>query len=69
MSRVVDLTNSVEPWLLSAYCWPTMVAADRDHRDLEALAGLNLLVGWTVLGWLALLAWAFWGPIFPRETH
>jgi hypothetical protein len=56
-------------WLSSAYCWPTLVAASRDHGELEALAGLNLLLGWTVLGWLVLLAWARWGPATRRDTH
>lgn len=69
MSSVSNLTHTVYAWLISAYCLPTMVAADRDHRELESVAELNLLLGWTVLGWLALLAWARCGPATPRDTH
>lgn len=41
-----------------AYLVPSIIAAFRDcKRDLAILA-LNLLLGWTVLGWIAALIWA-----------
>ena len=35
----------------------------RRHDRAEAIARLNLLLGWTVLGWLVLLAWALRGTL------
>ena len=43
---------------ICGYFWPTIVAAERDHRQLEVVAGLNLLAGWTAIGWLAAILWA-----------
>jgi hypothetical protein len=46
-----------------AYGLPALVAVHRRHERAEAIALLNLLLGWTVLGWLVLLAWALgWTP-------
>ncbi len=46
-----------------AYGLPALVAVHRRHDRSEAIALLNLLLGWTVLGWLVLLAWALgWAP-------
>ena len=48
--------------VLSAYFWPTIVAADRDHRQLEGIAAANLLFGWTGIGWLIVAIRARYGP-------
>ena len=40
------------------YSAPALIAAWRRHRRAERIALLNLLLGWTVIGWLVLLAWA-----------
>lgn len=55
------------------YLAPALVAADRRHPGRKAIAVLNLLVGWTGLGWLAMLvfafrpaAWSFGDPTGPR---
>ncbi len=40
------------------YLVPTVVAAYRDLPDKHAIFFLNLLLGWTVIGWLAALVWA-----------
>jgi hypothetical protein len=46
-----------------AYGLPALVAVHRRHDRAEAIAQLDLLLGWTVLGWLVLLAWALeWTP-------
>ena len=44
--------------VVSAYLRPTIVAADREHPQLEAIACANLLTGWTAIGWLVALVWA-----------
>jgi len=40
------------------YCIPLLVARARDHRQLMAIVVLNLLLGWTLLGWCGALVWA-----------
>jgi hypothetical protein len=38
---------------------PTIVAALRGSRHVVAIFLLNLFLGWTVIGWIAALIWAF----------
>jgi len=40
------------------YCIPLLVAMARDHCQLLAIVVLNLLLGWTLLGWCGALVWA-----------
>jgi hypothetical protein len=40
------------------YFVPSFVAARRRHRNEIAIFVLNLLLGWTLLGWVAALVWA-----------
>ena len=41
------------------YFLPALVAIDRAHRNAIAICVLNVLLGWTFLGWVAALVWAF----------
>jgi hypothetical protein len=41
------------------YMAPTMVAAARGHRQRSAIAALNIFLGWTLIGWVSALTWAF----------
>lgn len=43
---------------LLVYCLPTLVAAGRRHSDLISVLALNLLLGWTLIGWATSLVWA-----------
>ncbi len=43
---------------LAAYFFPTAVAVKRDHRQRLAIIVLNLVGGWTVVGWIVALVWA-----------
>jgi hypothetical protein len=53
--------------IASAYSLPALVAVHGRHDRSEAIALLNLLLGWTVVGWLVLLPWALrWEP---RRSH
>jgi hypothetical protein len=47
--------------LLVAYFVPAIVAYLRHHHNENAIAVLNLLLGWTLLGWVAALVWALTG--------
>ena len=40
------------------YFFPTALAAGREHHQTTAILMLNLLLGWTVLGWIIALVWA-----------
>lgn len=42
------------------YFLPSVIAYLRGHRDVVTIAFLNILVGWTALGWMCLFFWAFW---------
>jgi hypothetical protein len=43
---------------LAIYFAPTIVACYKDHKYASLLFLVNLLSGWTVLGWIACLVWA-----------
>ncbi|WP_036792018.1 superinfection immunity protein [Pleomorphomonas koreensis] len=43
---------------LAVYFIPTFVAGHRQHHNLAAIFMLNLLLGWTFLGWALSLVWA-----------
>ena len=44
---------------IPVYFLPTVVASFRNHTNLVALLALNLCLGWTLLGWVGALVWAF----------
>lgn len=45
-------------FLVMLYFLPTLVAALRRTHNVGAVFAVNLLVGWTVIGWFAALLWA-----------
>lgn len=49
--------------LVLLYCVPLSLAAIRNHHNRNAIALLNLLLGWTVLGWIAALIWSCTNPV------
>ncbi|PLP99453.1 superinfection immunity protein [Cupriavidus pauculus] len=44
--------------LVVVYFVPSVVATLRQHRHLAAIVALNILLGWTFLGWTVSLVWA-----------
>jgi hypothetical protein len=40
------------------YFLPSIIAAARSRRDLVSILVLNLLLGWTAIGWVVALVWA-----------
>lgn len=42
----------------SLYFVPTFVAMRRGHRNAVTIGAVNLVLGWTLLGWALALAWA-----------
>ena len=41
-----------------AYFLPAFIAALRKHHQQNAIVVLNLLLGWTGVGWIGALVWA-----------
>ena len=45
-------------FLVALYFLPWMEAYRRGHSKVESIAVLNLLLGWTFIGWVIALVWA-----------
>lgn len=43
---------------LCAYLIPTLVATVRQRPNVGAVAAMNILGGWTIIGWVLALVWA-----------
>lgn len=44
--------------IFTIYFLPTLIAFFRQHKNKLAIFLLNLLLGWTVLGWVVSLVWS-----------
>ena len=44
--------------IFALYFLPTLIAFLRQHKNKLAIFLLNLLLGWTVLGWVVSLVWS-----------
>ncbi len=44
--------------LILGYILPLLLAFDRQHRRRLIIAMLNVLFGWTIIGWFVLLFWS-----------
>lgn len=40
------------------YVIPSIIATKRNHRNRMAITVLNIVAGWTLLGWVGSLVWA-----------
>jgi hypothetical protein len=47
---------------LALFFLPTLVARSRSHPNTTAIFLVNLLVGWTFIGWVVALVWACTRP-------
>jgi len=43
---------------IAGYFFPSIIAWRRGHHQTLAIFLLNLLLGWTLLGWIGALIWA-----------
>ena len=48
------------------YLLPAIVAEERKHQHRSPILLLNLLLGWTFLGWVGALVWATM-PVIPPK--
>jgi hypothetical protein len=53
--------SSTETVLLSLpvlYLLPAMIASIRHHVSAQAILAMNLVLGWTIIGWIVALIWS-----------
>lgn len=50
------------PFILLLYFTPSIIAHHRKHPKRTAIRVLNLLTGWTFIGWVIAAVWAYAGP-------
>jgi hypothetical protein len=48
--------------VLTIYFLPSIVAQNRRHPNLVAIAAANAFFGWTFIGWAACFVWALMNP-------
>lgn len=56
-------------WLIAGfilYFLPSLIARSKHHHNTAAIFALNLLLGWTFIGWVIALVMALSNPP-PRE--
>lgn len=56
------LSLSLSAIVAFMYLFPSFVAFNQRHPQLLGIFLLNLVVGWTVFGWIIALIWAFAKP-------
>lgn len=44
--------------VIALYCTPSIIAMARKHQNRTGIILLNLLLGWTLIGWIAALIWS-----------
>lgn len=49
--------------IIILYFIPSVVAGARKHPSAAAILALNILLGWTMLGWVIALIWSFTTPV------
>ena len=49
--------------IMAVYFIPTFIAKGRRHKDGRAIFWLNLLLGWTLLGWIGAFIWSNTGNV------
>ena len=44
---------------IALYYLPAIIASQRRHKNASAILLTNLFLGWTFIGWVVALIWAF----------
>lgn len=56
-------------FVTACYLGPTIIAFMRKHKDAPAIAALNVLLGWSVIGWIMAFIWALADPAGRNARH
>lgn len=51
-----------------SYMLPYLIAKIRNHNQLLAIGVLNILAGWTLLGWIVAIVWACTSNVSPKQA-
>ena len=46
---------------------PNIVAYSRGHNSAHAILALNILLGWTGIGWIVAMVWALTSNVTKKE--
>lgn len=60
-SAVVLFCLFVSVFVVLLYFIPAFIAQHRHHQSVNAICVLNFFLGWTFVGWVIALVWAFMG--------
>ena len=58
LAMIIILGLALSAGGLAVYFLPTVIAYARVKRNIWAIFALNLLLGWSVIGWVIALVWA-----------
>lgn len=50
------------------YMLPTFIAFGRQHPKRQDIAVVNILLGWTLIGWIGVFLWALLVPVEDQPT-
>ena len=51
------------------YLLPSIIAARRHHNNAAPIFLLNILFGWTIIGWFIPLVWSITGNVAGRVIY
>jgi hypothetical protein len=52
----------INVFLWAFYFVPALIAWSRKHRSLPAIIAMNILLGWTGIGWIGAFVWSLSWP-------
>jgi len=53
--------------IIAVYLLPFFIASCRAHKQAPLISIVNLFLGWTLLGWVTALIWAFTNNVYEKE--
>ncbi|MCK4463198.1 MAG: superinfection immunity protein [Candidatus Omnitrophica bacterium] len=59
MAQGMLLVIFISLTVICFYFLPTLIAINRNNVNKLAIGVLNLLLGWTLIGWVIAIVWAF----------
>lgn len=67
LSTIPDIGSTIGAILLTvfgavAYVIPSIIAIRRKHHSVGAIIAVNLLLGWSLIGWVIALVWSLTDP-------
>ena len=66
IGTVIVLSISVAIFI---YVLPSIVAFNRTHQNRVAILWLNILLGWSLVGWVIALVWALTANTETKKTY